>query len=676
MTDVLARDTAPAGRRPTVRVVWLTVCALLVSLAGLAAPAAAASEPIAITGRVVLPAGYTYSSALPPYVEPYYLSSGRARSLFASPRATVAADGTFSLTVQPGREDRDGITSYYLLLTDRRQQLVSGFLGAGGATVPFHTDAVAVSRISSGVELRARLGAQVTGRLALPAGYVPERRTDLRVAVSVGGFNRPTSRTVQGLVNDDLTFTVGGFEQGEKVRVSVADYSDRLFGGSYSATGDLEPWGGAAAELTAPVSGLVIELHHAGALAGRVEVPALLGTSQGLRVGAVVDERGRDHYYDYPAPDGSFSIGDLDTGRDYALEVSHADGEVERSLLGTDGSLVPVGGTSASYAAAWARAAKFRPPASGMVLSALPALALRGTVTAPEGFTFDPWAADAPRVFQYSRDDETGEWVRGLSFSVDADRRFRLLGVEAGEEYLLYFEPNATGVAARARFGRGFWTGNDSALTADPAKARAITPNRVRDLVIPLATRNVTRPSVTGTPTLGKKLWVDRGTWDPAPVSNAVQWLRDGAAISGATGSSYTVTKSDLGRSISARVTVRGPQGYTRTSATTAAVSVRKVTPEVSVWVPSGIEAGDKVQVAVRVSADSVTSAPLGTVKVRVGSATRTVTLTASHAGRISVTMPAQKKGSHEVRAAYTPSSSAAPFLTSRTSPTITLRVT
>src|SRR5690606_22695181 len=79
----------------------------------------------------------------------------------------------------------------------------------------------------------------------------------------------------------------------------------------------------------------------------------------------------------------------------------------------------------------------------------------------------------------------------------------------------------------------------------------------------------------------GQTLTANVGAWSPAPDAMTFQWSRDGAAITGATGMSYTLTPADLGKKIS--VTVTGSKGgytsLTRTSALTPAVVDVTTTP-------------------------------------------------------------------------------------------------
>lgn len=86
---------------------------------------------------------------------------------------------------------------------------------------------------------------------------------------------------------------------------------------------------------------------------------------------------------------------------------------------------------------------------------------------------------------------------------------------------------------------------------------------------------------VTGAASVGKTLTASRGFMGPWDQSVTYQWLRSGKTITGATASTYTLTATDEGTRISARVTGRntkglGPTGGTRatfTSAQTATIT-------------------------------------------------------------------------------------------------------
>lgn len=70
-----------------------------------------------------------------------------------------------------------------------------------------------------------------------------------------------------------------------------------------------------------------------------------------------------------------------------------------------------------------------------------------------------------------------------------------------------------------------------------------------------------TPPTIHGLVEFGQTLTVDTGAYRPADAAVAVQWLRDGAPIDGATATSYQIQNVDLGTRLSARVTLTRP-GY------------------------------------------------------------------------------------------------------------------
>ncbi|MDR1825111.1 MAG: leucine-rich repeat domain-containing protein [Bifidobacteriaceae bacterium] len=75
-------------------------------------------------------------------------------------------------------------------------------------------------------------------------------------------------------------------------------------------------------------------------------------------------------------------------------------------------------------------------------------------------------------------------------------------------------------------------------------------------------TVNIERPAIEGTkPVISGEVEVDQtltaetGTWTPAPVDLAYQWLRGGTPIDGATSATYKVTAADVGAELSVKVT-------------------------------------------------------------------------------------------------------------------------
>lgn len=84
------------------------------------------------------------------------------------------------------------------------------------------------------------------------------------------------------------------------------------------------------------------------------------------------------------------------------------------------------------------------------------------------------------------------------------------------------------------------------------------------------------KPKITGTAAVGKTLTAKPGTWKPSTAALTYQWYRSGKKISGATAQTYTLTKSDLGKKMTVKVT--GKQAEYKT-ATVTSKSTGKVKP-------------------------------------------------------------------------------------------------
>ena len=89
-----------------------------------------------------------------------------------------------------------------------------------------------------------------------------------------------------------------------------------------------------------------------------------------------------------------------------------------------------------------------------------------------------------------------------------------------------------------------------------------------------------TLPSLPATSTVGQKLTVNPGVWTETPTFT-YQWLRDGIAIAGAVGTTYTVTAADAGTDLTVRVGAT-QAGNTPGSAVSTASEVQQLKSTVS----------------------------------------------------------------------------------------------
>ena len=94
---------------------------------------------------------------------------------------------------------------------------------------------------------------------------------------------------------------------------------------------------------------------------------------------------------------------------------------------------------------------------------------------------------------------------------------------------------------------------------------------------------DVTRPSVTGSAIVGRVLQASTGTWTgTAPIAYAYQWQRCGAAcsaIAGATRSTYTLTRTDRGRTVKVVVTASNAAGSAQATSAAAGPVAAAVSP-------------------------------------------------------------------------------------------------
>ncbi len=159
----------------------------------------------------------------------------------------------------------------------------------------------------------------------------------------------------------------------------------------------------------------------------------------------------------------------------------------------------------------------------------------------------------------------------------------------------------------------------------------------------------VAGPEVTGSAKVGGTLKATAGEWEPAEVSVAYQWLRDGEPIDGATSASYTVTRADVGTAVSARITATAegnPQTGTAVSnevfvkfASTTSVSLNRYVGTAS----------QSYVVSVKVTATGGAPAT-GTVEVWVNSARYSAEVVD---GAARVELPRQSRGLKVVFASY-----------------------
>lgn len=98
---------------------------------------------------------------------------------------------------------------------------------------------------------------------------------------------------------------------------------------------------------------------------------------------------------------------------------------------------------------------------------------------------------------------------------------------------------------------------------------------------------NTSAPTISGTAQQGQTLTAAVGSWTNSPTSYSYQWKRGGVNISGATSSTFTLTASEVGNTITVFVTATNAQGSgtaesSATSTVTAAAPSNTSAPTIS----------------------------------------------------------------------------------------------
>lgn len=140
------------------------------------------------------------------------------------------------------------------------------------------------------------------------------------------------------------------------------------------------------------------------------------------------------------------------------------------------------------------------------------------------------------------------QWLRdGVPISGATTSAYNLVAADRGRRI-------AVKVTARAP---GWSTGSRTSSSTSPIAYGYLT---------------AATPTISGTRRVGYLLTAYPGGWKPSGVTFSYQWLRNGVAISGATGKRYRLRSVDRGDRIRVRVTGR-KTGYTTKTATSAVTS-------------------------------------------------------------------------------------------------------
>lgn len=261
----------------------------------------------------------------------------------------------------------------------------------------------------------------------------------------------------------------------------------------------------------------------------------------------------------------------------------------------------------------------------------------------------------------------TGDWSPAdeLVFSYSWSASGEVIAGATGSTLALTPAQEGKAITVTVTASRAGYTG----AAATSAATAAVQP------AAPTVIANLTVPTVSGSAVVGKKLTATAGAWSQAGVALNYQWLANGAAVAGATKSTYAVSSAVVGKVMTVRVTA-SKTGFTSAVATSIATKkVAKATSSVKLSVkPSKPTTSDKVKVTVTVAAAGVTSLT-GNVKVTYGKKSLTVVMKKTSKGKVTVVLPKQKKGTVSIKATYTPTSDSKKAVASGASKVLKLKV-
>lgn len=174
------------------------------------------------------------------------------------------------------------------------------------------------------------------------------------------------------------------------------------------------------------------------------------------------------------------------------------------------------------------------------------------------------------------------------------------------------------------------------------------------DAVEPGTPINTSPPTITGNPSVGKKLTAHPGKWDVRGLHFAYQWQANGVDIPGAQSTRYQVRSADQGKQLTVRVTAtKGelPPG----TAVSAPVTV-KFTSTTSLSLSRTVGFSWQTTTAKVTVKSGAETAPTGSVAITVnGRTVATVTLAAADNGKVSYTLPKRSSGVYVVQAKFVP---------------------
>ncbi len=156
---------------------------------------------------------------------------------------------------------------------------------------------------------------------------------------------------------------------------------------------------------------------------------------------------------------------------------------------------------------------------------------------------------------------KTSKWSSGVTYHYQWYRNSTKITGAIAKTYILTPADKGKRIKVKVWTTRDGYNQSSSRMSSKTAKVKTGYLTKVT-------------PTISGSATVGEVLTAKPGTWKPNTTTFSYQWYRSGKAIKGATKATYVLTNSDLGKTITVKVTAKAKGYYTasKTSAKTSKV--------------------------------------------------------------------------------------------------------
>jgi len=275
-------------------------------------------------------------------------------------------------------------------------------------------------------------------------------------------------------------------------------------------------------------SGIDAKLQSGGQISGTV-TNALKEPIEGVAV-VVYDSEGSEEHTSYTEANGEYTVAGLASGEDEVqfLGARYVTQYYKNASSLSDASTVTVkAGKEETTSEINAELMAAAPPEKVKSPVVMGTVAVGQTLTCASSWTGTP----TPEEFTY-------RWLKNGATEIAGATKDAYEVTSADERHALACEVTAKNSA-----------GERSAQSPVTQAVSVVKPV------------SIGRPMVSGTAAVGQTLTCSHGTWESFPAGYTYKWLREGAEISGAVSSAYTVLVADEGHSISCEVTASNSAG-------------------------------------------------------------------------------------------------------------------